>query len=535
MSVRTPGELLDLPAERSARWLALRFLDEAEAAHARLDDASDAEALHDFRVALRRLRSTVRAYRDYLGDSVAKKDLRRLRDLARATGGARDAEVHIEWIEKRLDRFGGDERFGAAWLLEELRDRKADAEDELRREVRRDFGRERWRLSRRLRFYRVEVSLDDAVGGARMAAVLGRLVREAALEAQRHLERVRAIADQEQAHEARIAGKRLRYLLEPFADELEGGPEAIKRLKKLQDLLGDMHDADVLSAEAARALADLDRPAEEDDGKKRKKAKKGDAGDGGPSGRAPVDRDGADGDPDRPKTVADVGSNNLGPVDGDPADPDPDLVADAPDPRPGLHALTAMLEREREELFAALRERWLGKPAAEFFAQVRELAHRAATAGHPDREIERKYLLKRMPRLEAHAEVREIDQGWLPGERLAERLRRVRYPDGTQRYFRTVKLGSGTTRFELEEETTPDVFRKLWALTKGKRVRKLRYRVKDGDFVWEIDRFRGRRLVLAEVEIPTEDTRVEPPAWLRRFVVREVTGEPEYVNINLAQ
>jgi CYTH domain-containing protein len=36
------------------------------------------------------------------------------------------------------------------------------------------------------------------------------------------------------------------------------------------------------------------------------------------------------------------------------------------------------------------------------------------------------------------------------------------------------------------------------------------------------------------VELPSEDTVAEPPVWLRPVVVREVTGEPEYVNQNLA-
>jgi CYTH domain-containing protein len=200
----------------------------------------------------------------------------------------------------------------------------------------------------------------------------------------------------------------------------------------------------------------------------------------------------------------------------------------------GLAALQQELVAARAERYRQLEERWLSGGAAEFCAEVREMSRRVATAGQPNREIERKYLLKRMPRFSGlSVEVREIDQGWLPGERLAERLRRVRV-DGKVTYYRTVKLGAGISRFELEEETDERTFRRLWSLTKGKRVRKLRYRVQDGAFTWEIDRFRGRRLVLAEVELPSEDTEVEPPVWLRRLVVRDVTGEPEYVNINLA-
>ncbi|HEU4456150.1 MAG TPA: CHAD domain-containing protein [Longimicrobium sp.] len=467
--MRPPAELLDQPVERSARWLALRFLEEAAAGHARLDDADDAEALHDFRVGLRRLRSTVRAYRRWLGGSLGPKDRRRLKALAGATGAARDTEVQIAWVEDRLDRFDAEARPGVEAFLDRLREEKAEADDEMRREVAKDFARERWRLARRLRFYRVEVELDDPAGGPVLAAVLGRLAREAADELERHLSRVRSIDDQDEAHEARITAKRLRYLVEPFAEEIEGGADAVKRIKKLQDVLGEMHDADVLLARVAEELEEAR------------------------GGRHPDEEEAA-----------------------------------------GLGALQQELVAARAERYRQLEERWLSGGAAEFCAEVREMSRRVATAGQPNREIERKYLLKRMPRFSGLAvEVREIDQGWLPGERLAERLRRVRV-DGKVTYYRTVKLGAGISRFELEEETDERTFRRLWSLTRGKRVRKLRYRVQDGAFTWEIDRFRGRRLVLAEVELPSEDTEVEPPVWLRRLVVRDVTGEPEYVNINLA-
>jgi CYTH domain-containing protein len=52
---------------------------------------------------------------------------------------------------------------------------------------------------------------------------------------------------------------------------------------------------------------------------------------------------------------------------------------------------------------------------------------------------------------------------------------------------------------------------------------------------WEVDVFADRDLVLAEVELPAATTPVELPGWLRGSVVREVTGEAEYVNLNLAK
>jgi len=60
--------------------------------------AEDSAALHDFRVALRRLRANQRAYRDQIG---AKQD-KRLRRLAHATNAARDREVQLDWL--RLQR-----------------------------------------------------------------------------------------------------------------------------------------------------------------------------------------------------------------------------------------------------------------------------------------------------------------------------------------------------------------------------------------------------------------------------------------------
>jgi CYTH domain-containing protein len=153
-------------------------------------------------------------------------------------------------------------------------------------------------------------------------------------------------------------------------------------------------------------------------------------------------------------------------------------------------------------------------------------------------EIERKYLLRALPHILRGAASVEIDQGWLPGERLRERVRRVRDAAGStpdERYMRTVKLGAGVTRTEVEEPCTRELFEALWPLTRERRVRKRRYRVREGGLVWEIDDFVDRTLVLAEVELPAADAVAELPAWLAPYVVREVTDEGDFVNANLAQ
>jgi CYTH domain-containing protein len=150
-------------------------------------------------------------------------------------------------------------------------------------------------------------------------------------------------------------------------------------------------------------------------------------------------------------------------------------------------------------------------------------------------EIERKYLLRALPKLPRAREILEIDQGYLPGKTLVERLRRQRSRKGELRYFRTVKVGMGVERTELEEETDPKTFEHLWVLTDGRRLRKRRYVVPNGDDVWEIDEFLDRSLVLAELELARADATITVPDWLKSVMVREVTEEPAYTNRSLAK
>jgi len=508
--VKAPAGLLGQTADRGARRLTLGFLDEAAAAHARIEQGADDEALHDFRVALRRLRSTVRAYQQQLRGSIGKKDERRLRGLADATGEARDLEVHAAWMAKHLRALADHERGGAERSLHDLRHEQDKADAGVRREVAKDFSRLRWRLTKQLRFYRVEVDVDQPEGGPRMSAVLSRLVVDAADRLERRLRGVDGIDDQDEAHRARIAAKRLRYLVEPFTNDLEGASEIVRRIKRLQDALGEMHDAHVLLSRLP--VPDPDDPDQDDEDQGEEDRDRGDG-----------DAETRDAPDDRPAS---------------PEDAAPETEHEAGGPRGDAHGILALrraLEDERDARFAYVQREWLNGAAAPFFALARAVAETARTRGEPDTEIERKYLLKRMPAIRhLPMRIQELDQGYLPGDRLAERIRRVR-EDGVVKYYRTVKLGRGLSRTEVEEETTAHVFRKMWPLTRGKRVRKRRYKVDDGGFTWEIDRFRDRRLVLAEVELPSEDADPPIPRWLQREIVRDVTDESEYVNINLAK
>jgi CHAD domain-containing protein len=246
-------DLLSRPPEEGARLIALSWLDQATAAFPRLQDPADTEALHDFRVGLRRLRSCLRSYRAYLEESLPKKLRRRLRDLAGSTGPGRDTEVQIEWLRSRSRHLSSYHRAGLSWLLGRLEERMRAANEEMSARLPKDFPRVEADLRDRLSTYHTEIHL--AAGGhpsPTLAEVTANILRRQATELESHLARVDGPEDEHEAHAARISAKRLRYLLEPF--DLPETAALVKRTKKLQDLLGELHDAHVLETELTESL-----------------------------------------------------------------------------------------------------------------------------------------------------------------------------------------------------------------------------------------------------------------------------------------
>jgi CHAD domain-containing protein/CYTH domain-containing protein len=466
--MNTPPNLPSLPVDEGSRRLALAYLQDAVAARGRVAGSPEADALHDYRVAVRRLRSCLRAYAKPLRSSLAERTLRRLRRLAHGTNRSRDLDVHLAWLGEQGHKVGEAERLGVAWLFERLTaDRERAWEDMLDLDETL-FPRIHARLVRRLSRFRTTIDLDEGPRRRSTAGVAARRVRAASGLLKERLRRVQGYSSVDAIHRARIAAKHLRYLLEPFAPAVSEGEATVDRLKALQDGFGDVHDAHVFGAELRGALPDAER-------------------------------------------AASVGASLV----------------------PGLEALMAALQTRGQQAFGQIAPGWLGDAAEPFFTGVDALAEQIADLVDRDREVERKFLLTGLPTLPGAESPVEIEQGYLPGDRLIERMRRIRSDEGEE-LVRTVKEGSGLTRLEVEEPVSADVFDQLWPLTEGRRLRKRRYRVPDGDLTWEIDEFLDRELVLAEVELAGRPVDVEVPAWLQPHVDREVTEDEAYSNLRLA-
>jgi CHAD domain-containing protein len=245
---RLPPDLLDLPARRGARLVTRDLLARARSASRRVGAPDDAEALHDFRVTLRRLRSWARAYRAHLGKSVPKRSRRALQDLAAATNAGRDAEVQLVWVQGASQGWGADRLPGVAWLTGRLEERRDQAYHRALRRVASRFQGLEQTLRTRLR----RGSGDDT---ERFGHVTASLLQAHAAALRDRLAEITQAADEPAIHAARIAAKRLRYLLEPLRRYREEAGPLIDRLRELQDLLGELHDLHLLGAEVVTSAA----------------------------------------------------------------------------------------------------------------------------------------------------------------------------------------------------------------------------------------------------------------------------------------
>jgi adenylate cyclase len=143
-------------------------------------------------------------------------------------------------------------------------------------------------------------------------------------------------------------------------------------------------------------------------------------------------------------------------------------------------------------------------------------------------EIERKFKVKYLPKEIENMIGVSIDQGYLADGR--------RYRHKGDKYYLTIKRGTGLVREEFEEEITEAEFNSVWADTEGARLSKTRYKIKlSGDCVAELDIYSGdlEGRMVVEVEFADIDLAMtfEPPDWFGE----DITEASGFSNIDLAK
>lgn len=143
-------------------------------------------------------------------------------------------------------------------------------------------------------------------------------------------------------------------------------------------------------------------------------------------------------------------------------------------------------------------------------------------------EIERKFLIAN-DAWRNGASGTHYRQGYLSTE--PTRTVRVRLA-GSRGYLTIKGKSSGAARLEYEYEIpAADANELLDLLCQRPLIEKVRYKIAFAGMTWEVDEFEGENagLLIAEVELQSEDQSVELPPW----VGDEVTGDRRYYNASL--
>ncbi len=243
---KKPGLLPDDPMSEAGRKVLRFHLERMLANEPGTREGVDIEALHDMRVATRRMRAAFRVFGDFYEPGAIKRLLRGLRRTARALGPVRDLDVFMENAQAYLaglpaERTGELDRLVGHWQKQrdKARRRMLDALDSRAyQEFVRDFR---------------QFVDTPGMGSLKLDGPTPVQVRHVAPhQIYARYEEVRAYepfledAPIPTLHALRITGKRLRYTLEFFREVLgEAIDEVIQTVVALQDHLGALHDADV--------------------------------------------------------------------------------------------------------------------------------------------------------------------------------------------------------------------------------------------------------------------------------------------------
>ena len=156
-------------------------------------------------------------------------------------------------------------------------------------------------------------------------------------------------------------------------------------------------------------------------------------------------------------------------------------------------------------------------------------------------EIERKFLLKAIPDI-LPTEVVKIDQFYFKNkDGVWERVRQWNSNLYGKRWIHTIKTKiSDFSNEEVEKDITKleyEEFKKGCRENKSnsRYIKKERWIYPDGDLYWEVDIFKDKcHIVIAEIEIPSEDYDLNIPEFISKKTLLEVTGQKLFSNRSLS-
>ncbi len=209
-------------------------------------EAEDIEFIHRMRVASRRIRSCLPLFEECFPPKKYSEWRKEIRNITRTLREARDADVQIAFLKAYIEKLDEESlRPGIERLLLRLRQRRERMQlrviKAMDRLLESGVVEDMEKLCRRItKGCDAELHSSEVYQKA-LASITSRLEDIFSHEASVYIPE-----NIEEHHAMRIAEKRLRYTMEVFSPLYEGELEnQIEVCKKLQDLLGDMHDYDI--------------------------------------------------------------------------------------------------------------------------------------------------------------------------------------------------------------------------------------------------------------------------------------------------
>ncbi|SAL03591.1 CHAD domain-containing protein [Caballeronia calidae] len=208
-----------------------------------LSTQSDAEGFHQLRVAFRKLRALYWAYSPYLGEEATAQATEEFKRLAALAGGTRDWDIAGDLLKAAQES-----RASIALLVAAAREKRAQAVEHSQTMIRSDEVETFLNDA----LLRAQTTLESSCNDLPIRAFAEERVRLAQRALQKRGRRAarsetaseeNQTAHEENLHDVRKAGKKLRYLLEFFQPVIKGGHDrTIKDLMSVQNMLGQFND-----------------------------------------------------------------------------------------------------------------------------------------------------------------------------------------------------------------------------------------------------------------------------------------------------
>ncbi len=258
MAVKARGlsaDLLPLPARYGARIAARIRLEQVLTTAADLVSPPgrhrDPEAVHQFRVAARRLRNTLRDFKTALDDTLGGGTRRRLAEISDLAGEVRDCDVQAIWLGARHRGLVGPAREAARQLARDLERDRVRALHPLQYQLLERLPKVAARIARGLRHYHLDGDLDAPETEPTMRYLLGIIMLDHSAKARAALHAVGPRGAGVAMHHARLRIKRLRDLLGIMTVAVPATRAPQRTLGRLQNSAGVLHDLQVLRLRTA--------------------------------------------------------------------------------------------------------------------------------------------------------------------------------------------------------------------------------------------------------------------------------------------